>query len=46
MKPVTRRWCSYEALVDGRLTLYDVAEMNEAIDVLDENNARINKKPD
>jgi hypothetical protein len=40
MKPVLRGLCKYESLVDGSLSLYDVALMNAAIDVLDENQRR------
>lgn len=41
MRPVMRGWIKYESLLDGTLSLFDLAEMNEAIDVLDENNARL-----
>lgn len=40
---MSRGWCRYESLLDGSLDLCDVAEMNEAIDVEDENQARANK---
>jgi hypothetical protein len=29
--------CRYESLIDGTLSLFDVALMNDALDVLDEN---------
>jgi len=32
--------CKYESLIDGTLSLYDVAEMNDALDVQDENEHR------
>lgn len=37
MRPVLRRLCSFEALVNGTLDLEAVATMNEAIDVMDAN---------
>lgn len=40
MRPVLRGLCRYTELIDGTLSLYDVAEMNDAIDVLDENTWR------
>lgn len=42
MRPVLEGLCKYESLVDGTLNLADVARMNEAIDVRDENQARYN----
>ena len=42
-RPVSRGWCSAESLFDGTFDLCDVAQMNEAIDVADENQARANK---
>lgn len=41
MRPVTRGCCLYESLIEGRLTLLDVARMNDAIDVMDENARRL-----
>jgi uncharacterized small protein (DUF1192 family) len=41
MRPVMRGFCRYESLIDGTLSLFDVAELNDAIDVLDENNHRV-----
>jgi len=32
--------CKYESLKDGTLSLYDVALMNDALDVLEENERR------
>lgn len=40
MRPVLRGLCQYESTIDGTLSLYDIALMNAAIDVLDENEAR------
>ena len=41
MRPWVRGLCPYEALTTpGRLSLVDVALMNEALDVTDENAAR------
>lgn len=41
MRPVLRGMCSYESLTNGALDLYDVAIMNDAIDVQDENERRL-----
>ena len=41
MKPVLRGICKYESMIDGSLSVYDVALMNAALDVYDENNYRI-----
>lgn len=35
-----RGYCKYESLVDGTLTLEDVAEMNDVLNVADENRRR------
>lgn len=40
MRPVVRGMCKYESLKDGTLDLEDVALMNDALDVVDENAAR------
>lgn len=37
LRPVLRGLCKYESLVDGTLTLVDVALLNEALDVEAEN---------
>lgn len=37
MRPVLRGMCRYESLLDGTLGLHDIALMNEALDVIDEN---------
>lgn len=36
-----RGCCSYESLLNGSLTLVDIARMNDAIDVTDENARRL-----
>lgn len=43
MRPVMRGMCSYENLSNGTLDLFDVARMNEAIDVEEENRSRVQK---
>lgn len=40
MRPVARGLCRYESLKDGSLDLGDVALMNDALDVQDENERR------
>lgn len=40
MRPVMEGLCKYESLVDCTLDLGDVARMNAAIDVRNENNFR------
>ncbi len=40
MRPVLRGMCKYESLKDGTLSLLDIAIMNEALDVQDENERR------
>ena len=40
MRPVLRGLCKYESLIDGTLSLADVALMNDALDVQDENERR------
>lgn len=37
MRPVLRGLCKYESLIDGTLTLCDVADLNDAITASDEN---------
>lgn len=41
LRPVGHGWCKYTDLIDGTLSLEDVAVMNEAINVAEENRARI-----
>jgi hypothetical protein len=43
MRPVLRGLCSYESLINGTVDLFDIARMNEALDVTDENERRINE---
>lgn len=40
MRPVLRGLCQYESLLDGTLSIEDLARMNDALDVQDENEAR------
>lgn len=40
MRPVIRGMCRYESIVDGTLDLCDFADMNDALDALDENTYR------
>lgn len=44
LRPVLRGLCRYESLVDGTLNLDDLALLNEAIDVEEENDRRIRAK--
>lgn len=43
MRPVIRGLCKYESLKDCTLDLEDVARMNAALDVQDENEQRFRK---
>ena len=45
MRPVLRQCCRYESLLDGTLRMVDLARMNDALDVMDENEARVNEPP-
>ena len=36
----------YESLIDGTVTIYDVALLNDALDVMDENERRMRKAQD
>ena len=40
-RPVEHGFCRYESLIDGTLDLADVADMNEAIDLVVENQNRL-----
>lgn len=40
LRPVVAGCCRFESLVDGTLSLGDIAVMNEALDVRDENERR------
>jgi hypothetical protein len=44
MRPVLRGCCLYESLLDGRLSLVDLARMNDALDVSEENTRRLTPK--
>ncbi len=44
MRPVLRGLCSYESLKNGALSLYDIALINEALDVEAENQRRMSEK--
>jgi hypothetical protein len=43
MRPALAGVCRYESLVDGALSLRDVARMNDALAVKSENEARAHK---
>jgi hypothetical protein len=43
MRPVLEGMCSYESLKDGTLNLADIARMNDAISVRNENAYRVDK---
>ncbi|MDF0491602.1 hypothetical protein PX554_26155 [Sphingomonas sp. H39-1-10] len=43
MRPALAGVCRYESLIDGTLSLRDVARMNDAIMVRSENEARAHK---
>lgn len=40
MRPVLRGLCRYESILDGTLSLMDIMDLNEALDVYDENSYR------
>lgn len=40
LRPVLRGLCKYESLIDGTLGLADIALMNDALDVQEENEMR------
>lgn len=40
MRPVVKGLCRYESLKDGSLDLADIARMNDALDVIAENERR------
>lgn len=44
LRPVLRGLCKYESLVDGTLSLADLALLNEALDVEAENQYRLQPK--
>lgn len=41
-RPVARGWLKAESLIDGAVDLAFVADLNDAIDVMDENDRRMN----
>jgi len=41
MRPMVAGFCSYAELVNGSLSLYDVALMNDVLDVREENDRRL-----
>lgn len=41
MRPVLEGMCRYESLLDGTISLEDIAIMNEALDVRAENTYRL-----
>jgi len=41
MRPVLEGLCRYESLIDGTFDLFDVARMNDALDVRSENERRM-----
>jgi hypothetical protein len=43
MRPVLRGMCKYESLKNGTISLGDVARMNEALAVEEENRMRISE---
>lgn len=43
MRPCAEGMCLYESLIDGTLSLKDVARMNAALDVRAENENRLGK---
>jgi len=43
LRPVVRGMCKYESLVDFTLNLVDVLKMNDCLNVLDENEARLHQ---
>lgn len=40
LRPVLHKLCKYESLIDGTLSLADVADLNELLDVKAENERR------
>jgi len=41
LRPVMRGLCKYESLIDGTISIDDVALLNDALDVQEENTERI-----
>jgi hypothetical protein len=40
MRPIIKGLCRYESLIDGKLSIADFALMNDALDVMEENERR------
>jgi uncharacterized protein DUF6889 len=43
MRPVLEGLCGYESLINGTLDLFDIARMNESLDVKFENERRMHE---
>lgn len=43
MRPVLAGMCHYESLISGKIHIEDIARMNDALDVKDENERRIHE---
>jgi hypothetical protein len=41
LRPVGAQMCRYESLLDGSIDLFDIARMNDWLDVENENRARV-----
>lgn len=37
MRPCVKRMCLYESMLSGKISLHDIARMNEALDVVEIN---------
>lgn len=46
MRPILKGMCSYESLIEGRIYIEDIARMNDAIDVFNENQQRLRDADD
>ncbi|WP_409449601.1 DUF6889 family protein [Acinetobacter sp.] len=44
MRPVIKGMCKYESLTNGELDLADIALMNDALDVVADNEYLLNKE--
>lgn len=42
MRPVLRGMCQYESLLNGSISMVDLARMNDTLDVFEENERRVN----
>lgn len=43
MRPVVKGMCKYESLLDGTLDIVDIAKMNDALNVIADNEMLIEK---